>query len=76
MRVKERGPWRVLLFNNIEQGLTYMMLPQDYGRANPSDEILRSDPAVLGYDYLRVSNISIIITINIIIKQAYDGTTE
>jgi hypothetical protein len=47
VRVMELRPWRVLLFNDVEQGLTYMDL------ASTRDDVATSLPQVLGFDYLR-----------------------
>jgi hypothetical protein len=43
----ELRPWRVLLFTDVEQGLTYMDL------ASTRDDVATSLPQVLGFDYLR-----------------------
>eukprot|EP00241_Pyramimonas_parkeae_P002465 CAMPEP_0114242074 /NCGR_PEP_ID=MMETSP0058-20121206/9972_1 /TAXON_ID=36894 /ORGANISM="Pyramimonas parkeae, CCMP726" /LENGTH=453 /DNA_ID=CAMNT_0001354643 /DNA_START=132 /DNA_END=1493 /DNA_ORIENTATION=+ len=45
--VREWPPWRVLMFNDVEQGLTYMDMK------SVSGEWGRCLPEVLGFDYLR-----------------------
>ena len=45
VRVVAHGPWRSLRFNDVEQGLTYVV--------EDPDGTCRADVDVLGYEYLR-----------------------
>jgi hypothetical protein len=47
VRVWELRPWRVLVFNEVEQALTYMDL------TTTADPVAAALPQVLGFDYIR-----------------------
>jgi hypothetical protein len=47
VRVWELRPWRVLVFNEVEQALTYMDL------STAADPVAAALPQVLGFDYIR-----------------------